>query len=163
MKKYLLGIIPVIILALVLVPNLTMQAIVSGNNVTLDYTGYLSDGSVFDSSINKTPLTFTVGAETMIPGFESAVLGMKAGESKTFTLEPSEAYGNYLSDLIFNYNKTLLAESISVEPEVGMTLYTSTGFPAQITAVNEENVTIDLNHPLAGKSLTFSIKILEVK
>lgn len=133
----------------------------SGDKITLDYTGTLSDGTVFDSSQGAKPLEFTVGNNEMIPGFEAAIIGLGVNSEKTFTLSPAEAYGEYVPGLVFDINRTELVSMIGEEPYVGMLLYSANAV-ATVVNVSDVNVSIDMNHPLAGKSLTFSVKILSI-
>ena len=134
------------------------------DTVTVNYTGKLDDGTVFDSSIGKEPLQFTIGAGQMIPGFEKAVTGMKAGESKTVTIPSEEAYGSYREELVQEVNRDELPPDM--EPEVGMILQGSmmNGQVAifTVTDVSETTVTLDANHPLADQDLTFEIELLEI-
>ncbi len=136
-----------------------------GNKVKLEYKGTLDDGTVFDSSeAHGEPLEFEMGAGQVIPGFEDAVKGMEKGEEKTFKLKPDEAYGDHNPELI----KVVPRDQMPAdqEPEAGMMLImelpNGAKLPAVITEVTDESVTIDLNHPLAGKILTFEIKIVDV-
>ncbi len=137
----------------------------SGDTVKVDYTGTLSDGTVFDTSIGKQPLEFTLGANQVIEGFENAVTGMKVGESKTVTIPADEAYGQHRDDLVFTVNRSELPESL--EPQVGQQL-TATNTDGSTTIViiievGEDTVTIDANHTLVGKDLTFEITLVEIK
>jgi len=168
-KRLMLVLMIVIIpIAMFIIPSITGGAIISGAVITdgvtvsLDYTGTLANGTVFDTSIGRVPLSFTTGQDQMIPGFEAAVIGMSVGQEKTFTLSPSEAYGEPLSELVIEYNRTELETSLGAEVTEGMTLMTSTGAQATIVGVSDVNVTVDFNHPLAGKELTFTIKILSI-
>ena len=140
-------------------------AIKKGDQVSLHYTGTLKDGSVFDSTKKRNkPLKFTAGSGQVIPGFDKAVMGMKKGEEKKFTLEPSEAYGDRKPDLTQIMPRKLLPKNHEPKPGMMLALGTPDGqqIPATITKVTEENVTLDMNHPLAGKVLTFAIKIVEI-
>jgi FKBP-type peptidyl-prolyl cis-trans isomerase 2 len=137
----------------------------SGDKVTLEYTGTLSDGTVFDSSkTNNSPLSFKLGEGMVIPGFEKAVLGMKKGEEKEFTLAPSEAYGDVNPQLTHKFPRSEFPSG--QEPKVGMMMML--GGPngqqarATISEVTADSVTLDMNHPLAGKALTFKIQITEI-
>ncbi len=137
----------------------------NGDKVTLQYTGTLSDGTVFDASSNHdSPLEFEVGAGRVIPGFEKAVKGMKVGEEKKFTIQPAEAYGENNPELVQKVPRKEIPSDR--EPQVGMGLIV--GAPggqqmrAFITEVTPEFVTLDLNHPLAGKALTFQIKVVKI-
>ncbi len=141
------------------------MSIGNGDKVKLEYKGTLEDGTVFDcSETHGAPLEFEMGAGQVIPGFEDAVKGMEKGEEKTFSLEPADAYGEHNPELIKDVPRDQIpAEQ---EPEPGMMLITElpngARLPAVITEVTEDTVTIDLNHPLAGKVLTFEIKIVDV-
>lgn len=136
----------------------------SGNTVTVNYTGRLDDGSVFDTTANREPLQFALGQDRLIGGFEQALLGMSPGESKTINLAPEEAYGPHRNDLVVDIDRAHI--SPGADPRVGqrMQLQQPEGPPvdATVTQVNESNVTVDANHPLAGKALTFEISVLEV-
>lgn len=131
----------------------------------MEYTGKLTDGTVFDSSAGKQPLEFTLGAGQMIPGFEKAVLGMKTGESKTVTIPAVDAYGAHRDELVKVINRTELPENL--KPAVGqklqMTRNDGTAIPVTVTAVSETTITIDANHFLAGKDLVFELKIISIK
>jgi peptidylprolyl isomerase len=134
----------------------------NGDKVHVHYKGSLDDGSVFDSSEGHEPLEFVVGAGQVIPGFDGAVLGLEIGESTTVTIPAVEAYGEHHPQGVQQMPRT----SFEQEPEVGWMIELSADdgrvFPATITAVDEETVTVDLNHPLAGKNLTFDIQLVEV-
>ena len=136
-----------------------------GDKVTLEYTGTLGDGTVFDASSNHdAPMEFEVGAGRVIPGFEKAVQGMKVGEEKKFTIPIAEAYGESNPKLVQKVPRNEIPQDR--EPQVGMGLVV--GAPggqqmrAFITEVTPEFITLDMNHPLAGKALTFQIKVLKI-
>ena len=139
------------------------MAIKQGDMVSLEYTGTLSDGSVFDSNKGGQALTFTAGAGQMIAGFDAAVIGMGIGDEKTFSLPPSQAYGEVSQELIQQIKVSELAKTIGQEPQMGMVLMTPQGHSGRITSLENDFATIDFNHELAGKELTFSIKIIDVK
>jgi len=136
----------------------------NGDTVKVDYTGTLSDGTVFDSSADREPLEFTVGAGTMIEGFDRAVLGMKPGDSKTVDIPADEAYGQYRDDLVFEVDRGELPPDM--DPQVGdrlvMTQSNGQQIPVTVTAVDESTVTMDANHQLAGEDLTFEIELVEI-
>jgi peptidylprolyl isomerase len=159
MKKLLI-LLPLIILSSGCVNNM---GIVNGDLVSLEYTGTLSDGTVFDSNVGGQALTFTAGAGQMIAGFDAAVIGMGIGEEKTFTLAPSEAYGERNEDYVQKLNATDLKNILGQEPIVGMVLTAGNGASGKIISIADGIVSIDFNHELAGKALTFKIKILDVK
>lgn len=139
-----------------------------GDKVKVEYTGKLDDGSVFDSSKHgdhSHPLEFEVGSGMVIKGFDEAVIGMKEGEEKEFSVEPEEAYGERNPELIKKVPREHLPDD--QEPEVGMNLMIETPegqkFPSKIVEMDEENLTVDLNHPLAGKNLNFEIKVVDIE
>lgn len=141
-----------------------MTKIKNGDKVKVEYTGKLKDGTVFDTSKGRTPLCFEVGAKQVIPGFDKAVEGMKKDEEKTFTLSVEESYGPAKAELVQEIPRDKLPEKL--EPQAGMMLMmkapTGQQIPARITNVADGKVTIDINHPLAGKKLTFEIKVVGV-
>lgn len=137
----------------------------TGDKVTLEYTGTLSDGTVFDSSSkHDAPMEFEMGAGRVIPGFEKAVKGMLVGEEKKFTIPIAEAYGESNPKLIQKVPREKIPQD--QEPQVGMGLIV--GAPGEqpmrafITEVTPEHVTLDMNHPLAGQALTFQIKVVKI-
>lgn len=136
----------------------------SGDRVKIHYTGSLDDGTEFDSSVGQEPLQFTVGAGQLIPGLDKAVEGMAVGEKKTVNVEPDEAYGPRQDQMVSEVPKSALPPHI--EPEVGMGLQTK-GQDGQdlqltVTEVSEETITVDANHPLAGKPLNFEIELMHI-
>jgi peptidylprolyl isomerase len=138
----------------------------SGNTVKVHYTGKLKDGTVFDSSLQRNePLEFTLGQGNMIAGFEKAVNGMKVGDSTVADIPVNEAYGEVREDMILEVPKKDVPENIT--PEVGQRLAVQQqdgqSIPVTISKVSEESITLDANHPLAGKDLIFEIELLEVK
>ena len=141
-----------------------MTEVKKGNKIKVEYTGTLDDGTVFDTSEGKKPLEFEVGSGQIIKGFDDAVTGMKKGEEKEIKLKPTEAYGDHNPQLIKKVPRDKLPAG--KEPKVGMMLALGTPdgrkFPAKITEVTDKEVTLDLNHPLAGKTLIFKIKVIEV-
>jgi peptidylprolyl isomerase len=136
-----------------------------GNTVKVHYTGTLGDGTVFDTSVEREPLEFTLGEGKVIPGFEEAVKGMKVGQSKTVTIPVDDAYGPRRDDLILEIERTQLPENLN--PEVGQRLHMEQANGRQsivtVTDVSQKTITLDANHPLAGADLTFELKLVEVK
>ena len=137
----------------------------NGDIVQVDYTGTLENGTVFDTSVGREPLNFTLGEGQVIPGFEKAVLGMKVGESKTVTIPADEAYGPYRDDLVLVVNREELTNIPN--PEVGQQLQmtrpdggTSIG---TVTNTTDTAITVDFNPPLAGKDLTFEIELVSIQ
>jgi FKBP-type peptidyl-prolyl cis-trans isomerase 2 len=141
--------------------NITAQ---QGDTVKVHYRGRLEDGFEFDTSVGGEPLVFTVGSGEVIQGFEEAATGMAVGELKTFTIAPEQGYGPYKDDLVVEMPAGSFPEDIV--PEVGMTLKlvdeNGDEIPVIVVGVNEETVTLDANHPLAGKALTFDIELLGI-
>lgn len=129
----------------------------------MHYTGRLEDGTVFDTSEGRDPLTFTLGEGQVIPGFEEAVSGMEPGESKTYPIEAENAYGDRRDDLVIEVQREQLA---GVTPEQGqqlqMRLQDGRSIPVVVREVEENTVTIDANHPLAGQKLIFDIELVEI-
>lgn len=138
----------------------------AGSKLKVDYEGRFETGEVFDSSTHgdhSHPLEFEAGANQVIPGFDNAVIGMKIGEEREFTIQADEAYGEVNPNLMKEIPRSSLPQD--QEPQEGMTLMVGTPqgeFPVRIAKVTKETVTIDLNHPLAGKTLIFKIKIVEI-
>ena len=141
-----------------------MNTVENGNTVTVHYTGTLNDGTQFDSSRTRDPLSFQVGDGQVIPGFDNAVVGMTIGESKTFTIPAEEAYGLKNEDAIQEVSKTRFP--VGYDAEVGQTVTGQNemgqNFQARIIAEAEESVTLDFNHPLAGQDLTFEVELVSV-
>ena len=141
-----------------------MSQATKGNKVKVHYTGTLEDKTVFDSSREREPLEFTVGAGQMIQGFDDAVLGMKVGETKNVTIPSDKAYGPKKEEAMVNVPKSQLPEGMT--PEVGMQLEATQQDGRKqvlvVAKVEEEEVVLDANHPLAGKDLIFDIELMEV-
>ena len=135
-----------------------------GDEVQVHYTGKLEDGTVFDTSEDGEPLSFTIGENRVIPGFEEAVTGMEPGDSKTTEVEPEQAYGEHREDMVMEMERDQIPDD--VDPEVGqqlqLRLENGQTVPVLITALGEDTVTIDANHPLAGRKLMFEIELIDV-
>jgi len=136
-----------------------------GDLVKVHYTGKLTDGSIFDSSANRDPLEFTLGQGQLIAGFENAVRGMKEGESTTVTIPSTEAYGPHQQNLVYEVDKSKLPDTL--EPQVGQKLESvqqdGQRVVVEVTNISENSVTMDANHPLAGKDLIFDIELMNIK
>jgi FKBP-type peptidyl-prolyl cis-trans isomerase 2 len=141
------------------------MAIKVGDIIKVEYIGTFDDGTVFDSTkINEgKPLKFEVGAGQIIPGFDKSVIGKSVGDSYDIRLEPSEAYGPYQEGMMQSIPKDQFPPGQEPEPDLMILLLGPQGqpVPATIKEVNDDIVTIDLNHPMAGKVLNFNIKIVE--
>ncbi|HWQ13604.1 MAG TPA: peptidylprolyl isomerase [Roseiflexaceae bacterium] len=136
----------------------------SGDTVAVHYTGTLSDGTVFDSSRDRDPLTFTLGAGQVIPGFEDAVRGMQPGETRTTTIPAGQAYGERDEDLVFEVERSHLPPNLA--PEVGeqyqMRQQDGQTIVVTVQDVSPDHVTFDANHPLAGQDLTFDLELVSI-
>ena len=135
----------------------------NGDTVRIHYTGTLDDGSVFDSSDGQEPLEFTLGSGEVIPGFEAAIQGMQPGQKKEVTIGSGDAYGAHRSDWVLVIGREDFPDHI--EPEVGQQLQLSQGgqsFVVTVTDVTDASVTLDANHPLAGKDLKFELELVEI-
>lgn len=142
-----------------------MAAAEQGDTVTVHYTGTLEDGTVFDTSEERDPISFEIGADEVIPGFEEAVLGLEPGDSASTTLPPEEAYGTRSDERILPVPRTELPEDM--DPDVGdeleVQLENGQRAPARVAETDESTVTLDLNHPLAGRELTFEVELVDVE
>ncbi|WP_432822634.1 FKBP-type peptidyl-prolyl cis-trans isomerase [Trichloromonas sp.] len=138
-----------------------MSQVKDGDTVKVHYTGTLEDGTVFDSSEGRDPLEFTLGQGQLIAGFEKTVLGMTAGESRTVKIPAEEAYGPYRDEMVLAVPRSQFPPDMS--PEKGMQLQVGEnegqGMLVTITEITDEEVTLDANHPLAGKELSFTIQL----
>ena len=141
-----------------------MAAAKDGDQVAVQYKGTLDDGTVFDESAPESPLTFKIGAGQIIPGFEKAVMGMTEGDAKTVTMPSADAYGQHREDLILNIERGKVPPDIKVEVGQRLQMEKDNGelLHVVVTEVAEESVTLDANHPLAGKDLTFEIKLVSL-
>ena len=142
----------------------TSQIVAKGSTVSIDYTGMLEDGTVFDSSEGREPISFTVGNGHVIRGFEDAVVGMKKGEEKRVTITPAEGYGEKDEKLQQHVPRSVFPAEMKLEKGMGFSFKTPDGqmIHASITDATGDTVTLDLNHPLAGKNLVFDIKIVDI-
>lgn len=141
-----------------------MAKAASGNTVKVHYTGKLEDGTVFDTSVKRDPLEFTIGKGQIIPGFEQAVVGMEAGDRKTETIPPDKAYGPQRPELMLNVERKEIPANIPLEVGLRMEVTQSNGqaFPVTVAKIADDLVTLDANHPLAGKTLIFEIELVSV-
>jgi peptidylprolyl isomerase len=136
----------------------------TGDTVKVHYTGKLDDGTVFDTSANREPLEFTIGQGQLIPDFEQAIVGMNPGESKTVQIPSENAYGPHREEMVIEVDRNEFPADL--EPKVDQMLQVrkqdGQTFAVTVTAVSESSVTLDANHPLAGKDLTFDIQLTEI-
>lgn len=143
-----------------------------GNRVRVHYTGKLDDGTVFDSSecgedecgCGHGPMEFTIGAGEVIPGFDSAVVGLSIGEAKSIHIPVDDAYGERIEEMVAEVPRGDLPPEM--KPEVGQQLEVTQEdgqvFQVLVIDVNDETITIDANHPLAGQALNFDIRLVEI-
>lgn len=141
-----------------------MTAAKSGDTVRIHYTGTLSDGSVFDSSEGRDPLEFTLGSGQVIPGFDNGVTGMTVGEKKTIEIPSDEAYGPVHEEARQDVPRAQIPAEIPLEVGIQLQMQSPTGqvVPVTVVAITEESVTLDANHPLAGKDLTFALELVSI-
>jgi len=135
----------------------------AGDTVSVDYTGRLEDGKIFDSSQGKAPLTFTVGSGMLIKGFENALIGMKNGESKSVTILPEDGYGLRDDDAFVDLAKEHIPEDIPLAVGMILELQDPEGrpVPATVAEIGDKFVRMDINHFLAGKTLIFDLTVRE--
>jgi FKBP-type peptidyl-prolyl cis-trans isomerase 2 len=142
-----------------------MSGAKSGDRVQVHYTGRFDDGSVFDTSEGRDPLAFQLGESQVVPGFEKAIMGMETGEKKTVTILSDEAYGPRVAQLTFTVPRANLPDGYDPSEGEMMRLETKDGrqMDVLVAAADENNVTLDGNHPLAGQDLTFDIELVSVE
>ncbi|MGL1861727.1 MAG: peptidylprolyl isomerase [Pseudodesulfovibrio sp.] len=136
-----------------------------GSTVKVHYTGTLKeDGSQFDSSDGREPLEFKLGEGMVIAGFEKAVIGKSVGDKVDVVIEPDEGYGTPNEQLVFEVRKEQLPPNVELEEGIMLEIRTEDGSPAyvRVTAFDDDMVTLDGNHPLAGKTLCFAIELVEI-
>lgn len=136
----------------------------SGDTVHVHYTGKLEDGSVFDSSEGRDPLTFELGKKMVVPGFETAVTGMEVGEKKTVSFPSDEAYGPRMDQLVFTVPRQNLPPGYDPQQGQMLRMETKDGRQMDVMVVEatEAGVKLDANHPLAGKDLTFDVELVKI-
>ena len=141
------------------------EQVKKGDKVKVHYHGRLNDGTTFDSSEGRQPLEFEVGSGMVIQGFDEGVTGMVVGEKKTVTIPAEEAYGPRQEEMVIEFPKGNFPPDI--EPAIGMTLQmhgeNDQELPVVITAISDDVITLDANHPLAGKELIFDIELVDLK
>jgi peptidylprolyl isomerase len=142
-----------------------MTAATQGTTVKIHYTGTLEDGSVFDSSEGRDPLEFQLGSGSIIPGLDQAIEGMEAGEQKTVTIPSEQAYGDYQPEARQDVPREQIPADIPLDPGTMLQMQTPDGraIPVMVAEVSETKVTLDANHPLAGKDLTFAVELVSVE
>ncbi|MFY0713040.1 peptidylprolyl isomerase [Seonamhaeicola sp. NFXS20] len=142
-----------------------MSQVKKNDTVRVHYTGKLSNGQIFDSSLEREPLEVTLGQGMLIPGFEKGIIDMKLNEKKTINIPVNEAYGEVQKELFYEVKKEQLPPEMT--PEVGMGLASKgpDGREVQfrVAEVNEDHIIVDANHPLAGQELIFDLELIEIK
>ena len=145
-----------------------MKKVTQGDHVTIEYKGMLENEDTVESSADTGPFELEVGGGAMPPGFENALINMIEGEEKTVVLQPDEAFGHKDKKLLHKVDRSVFGKNIT--PKTGMVLGMTVDkdgqkqkIPALITAVNGEEVTIDFNHPLAGKAITYKFTVTAIK
>lgn len=136
----------------------------SGDRVTVHYTGRLEDGTVFDTSVGRDPLQFSIGGGDIIPGFEQAVMGMSPGDSKTETIPAENAYGDHHNEMVVVVDRQQIPEDmpLSIGQQLQVQQPGGEVIPVMITEISEAEVTLDANHPLAGETLIFDIELVAI-
>ena len=136
----------------------------NGDRVKVNYTGKLNDGTVFDTTSGSSPLEFTIGAGQLIPDFEQAVIVMEPGDSKSIQVASENAYGQHYDERVMSIERKDLPEGLN--PQLNQQLQVqqpnSQPFIVTVTEVSEKSITLDANHPLAGKDLVFDIQLAEI-
>jgi len=136
----------------------------SGDVVSIHYTGTLEDGTEFDSSAGGNPLQFVLGSNQVIQGFSKAIEGMAVGDSKTVNIPVEQAYGPRNEQMVQQVPKTVLPEDLTPKEGMALQARNQDGRPVNliVTAVGDESITVDGNHPLAGKALNFDIELVDI-
>jgi peptidylprolyl isomerase len=144
------------------IKNMT-DAIKAGDTISVNYTGKFEDGEIFDTSEGREPLTFTVGTGQIIKGFDDAVIGMTTGDTKNITITPEDGYGEHREELVIDMPRTNIPEDMELTIGIPVNLIDQSGnpIPAVVTEILDDVVKMDVNHPLAGKTLVFDIAIVE--
>lgn len=143
-----------------------MSKVEAGKKVTLHYVGTFEDGVQFDSSRDRgEPLEFTAGSGQLIPGFDSGILGLTVGDTKTISVDPEHGYGEVREDVMRTYPMSSFPEGTELTEGSMITGHDQQGQPmiARVVTVSDEEAVLDFNHPLAGKQLNFEVEILSVE
>jgi len=136
----------------------------TGDKVKVYFEGSLEDGTVFGSTTDEEPFEFTIGEKNMLPGFENAVIGMQKGDTKTITLPPEEAYGPYKEEHVYTTDRSGFPPDINLEVGKRLRVRLKDGQIAVVTIkhITDDDVVLDVNDPLAGKTLIFNIELAEI-
>lgn len=139
------------------------QSATSGDTVKIHYRGFLDDGTEFESSMDGDPTEITIGSGTVIPDIESALVGMTPGQTKKITIQSEDAYGPYRPELIQDVDRTNIPSDINLD--IGTVLLAASGdreLRVTVIDMNDQTITVDGNHPLSGKDLTFELELVEI-
>ena len=142
-----------------------MAQVKQGDTVRVHYHGTLEDGTVFSSTYDeKEPFEFTIGKQSVLPGFEKTVIGMNVGETRTVTISPEDGYGQHKKEFVFAMDKAQAPTNLKLELGKRLQVRTNQGTTAiaTITVITEDSVILDANDPLAGKQLEFKIELIEI-
>jgi len=142
-----------------------MTAVKKGDLVFVHYTGKFDSGEVFDSSVNGSPLYFIVGDGDIIEGFETAVVGMKIGDKKTIVLAPAQGYGDYSDERVITTQRENFGDEFEpvLDQQLALQMENGERVIATVVKFDNESVTLDMNHPLAGKTLHFDLELMDIK
>jgi len=135
----------------------------NGDTVKVHYVGKYENGEVFDSSLEKEPLEFTVGNKQVIPGFEEGIIGMEIGEKKTINVPFDKAYGPFREELVFPVEKSKLPEDISEGQYLEVHQPDGNNFVVRVSEIKDDTAYLDANHPLAGKNLVFEVEVISIE
>lgn len=141
-----------------------MKTVKDGLFVSIDYTARLENGDILNTTLGHLPLEVKIGAGNLTKSFEDALLGMKLNDARTITLSPEDAYGERDEEAVYAYSKTEIPPEVKPEVDQIFTVSAPDGrkIPARITRVDADEVVVDLNHPLAGKTLIYDIQIVNI-
>ena len=136
----------------------------NGKFVQIEYTGSFDNGDIFDSNVGQGPLEFEVGSSSIIAGLDKGVIGLKINDEKDIIVKPEDGYGDYNEDFVLSVPLGEMQANFNPEPGMIISIQMENGslVPARITEINDDTVRLDLNHPRAGKTLHFKIKILAI-
>lgn len=136
----------------------------NGKFVQIEYTGTFDNGEIFDSNVGMDPLEFQVGSGSIINGLDNGIVGLKIDDEKDITVQPADGYGDYNDAFVLTVPVSEMKSNFNPEPGMIISIQMEDGqlVPARITSVDAENVIMDLNHPLAGKTLHFKVKIIAI-
>lgn len=136
----------------------------AGDRVKIHYTGYLKDGTVIDSTVQGEPVVFKIGDSIKMPGIEKGTVGMKEGDVKSILVPPEDAYGEHSSSLVTVVDRSKLSGNIDLELGMKLKARTSAGIIKDVTVrdISDKSLTVDANHPLAGREIEFEITLLKI-